>query len=299
MRSSIRAGLAMLVLAGPLTFQACSATGAALQQSPNPLARLVGTAMFVGGSHDDRMKEAREGRSEVNVHYQGSNEGNAKRNEPTYLPYIWEVVDLNNDEIPQFEEIISPELNSPAPQVPWMVHVSLGDIPGDYYLKDSKGRTIDMDLGLAGGKGAKFGRVPAGEYIIYAKDLSSNQIHSRNIRFTGDYSDRDVRVWKYVDRNGNGKKDEGEMDSREIFSCRAEIPWIGFFMIPSAANYRLYSSSGEEVSKVLGIEKGKGAFMGVNKVGIYTIIAEEIETGEKHSREVRFTGTASIGGPRN
>src|SRR3989344_287441 len=56
-------GLSMLGMFG------CAGLGAVYMESDDPATRALGTMMYIEGSHEQKMKEAREGRSEVNVNY--------------------------------------------------------------------------------------------------------------------------------------------------------------------------------------------------------------------------------------
>jgi len=66
LRSIIGTGLFIMGSAGFLG--GCTGMGAVMSTSDDPRARLVGTLMYHEGAHEERMKEAREGRTNVKVY---------------------------------------------------------------------------------------------------------------------------------------------------------------------------------------------------------------------------------------
>jgi len=80
----------------------CTGMGAAMSTSDDPRTRLIGTLMYHEEAHKDRMKEAREGRSEVNV-YQGGDNVNQKQ------IYTVEIInlDINRVEVEMIDDLFS------------------------------------------------------------------------------------------------------------------------------------------------------------------------------------------------
>jgi len=67
--------MAIGLFVGAATVPGCAALGALLMTSPYPVDRAIGAAMFTRGQHQNRMEEARAGRTEVNVYVNGQNAG--------------------------------------------------------------------------------------------------------------------------------------------------------------------------------------------------------------------------------
>ncbi len=90
------AGLAML--------SGCAGLGAVYRQSNDPATRAMGTLMYNEGSHEQRMKEQREGRSEVNVNV-GSYERQTMNQKQDYSYEIF------NNDMNKIEIILTGEKN--------------------------------------------------------------------------------------------------------------------------------------------------------------------------------------------
>lgn len=71
-----------LVAGAGLLSGGCAELGAVFMTSDNPIVKLTGTALYVGGEHENRMEEAREGRSQINV-----NTSNSKNGDNPVAPY--------------------------------------------------------------------------------------------------------------------------------------------------------------------------------------------------------------------
>jgi len=65
-----------LGLIGVLGIGGCTGMGAAMSTSNDPKTRLIGTLMHHEGLHQDKMKEAEAGKTEVNVNYDSNKEEN-------------------------------------------------------------------------------------------------------------------------------------------------------------------------------------------------------------------------------
>jgi hypothetical protein len=92
---NIIGGLGLLALVS-----GCTGMGAAMQTSNDPRTRLIGTIMYHESAHNERMEEAREGRSQVNVNTQGvtyNSEERAILNQVKSMPRVVCLGDVDND----------------------------------------------------------------------------------------------------------------------------------------------------------------------------------------------------------
>lgn len=124
-----RVGFISALAIGTISY-GCTPTGAVLMGSDDPAARLIGTFMHYEGAHEEKMKEAREGRSQVNV-YNNSNQGNQNRlsenvihNDGKYNPapgYDWiNPNDPNDLRVIPRGVIFSNNAYNPAPGYAWV-----------------------------------------------------------------------------------------------------------------------------------------------------------------------------------
>jgi hypothetical protein len=74
-----------LVALGILT--GCAGMGAVMSTSDDPATRALGTLMYVEGSHEQRMREAEAGRSQVNVNTQGQSPQQGRTGLPENVVY--------------------------------------------------------------------------------------------------------------------------------------------------------------------------------------------------------------------
>ena len=65
-KGGLELGVAVTLMVGGLA--GCTGMGAAMSTSDDPRTRLIGTLMYHEEAHKERMKEAREGKTEVNVY---------------------------------------------------------------------------------------------------------------------------------------------------------------------------------------------------------------------------------------
>jgi len=101
-------GLAGVLAVSGMGYSGCAPLGAVFERSDNPLVSLLGTGMRVEGGHQNRMEEAKVGRSEVNVYNQENmNNGNIQWEKPygDYLVLFNDFRDLNHDDVLDKEEL--------------------------------------------------------------------------------------------------------------------------------------------------------------------------------------------------